>query len=262
MGSMNTRKPKSPLDAALANVDSAFRDKIIGQFIAVKAAMAAGNDKGVGLEAAHLCETVLRLLQKEVIGSYTRFGKSIGNFPGECAKLVNSSNGAVNESLRLIIPRALVYVYTMRNKRGIGHVGGDVDANRIDALSIAQTCDWIVCELIRCFHNLSLEEAQDIVDGLATRTMPEVWEVGGKRRVLRKGLTFKDQVLLLCYQTQNSAILSEDLVSWLEYSNFSVFKKQVLAPLHKERLIEYDTDNECVTISPLGARSVEERILG
>ncbi len=258
---MNTPNPSSPLDAALANIDNTFRKKIVAQFLTVKAALQAGNDKGVGLEAAHLCETVLRLLQKEVLGSYTRFGKSIGNFPGECAKLVNSSNGAVNESLRLIIPRALVYIYTMRNKRGIGHVGGDVDANRIDALSIAQTCDWIICELIRCFHNLSLEEAQDVVDSLSTRTMPEIWEVGGKRRVLKKDLPFKDQVLLLCYQTQSSAILSEDLFSWLEYSNFSVFKSKVLNPLHKDRLIEYDRELECVTISPLGAKEVEDRIL-
>lgn len=258
---MNTPKPNSPLDAALANIDNTFRSRIISQFLAVKTALLAGNDKGVGLEAGHLCETVLRLLQKEVTGTNIRFGKSIGNFPGECAKLVSSSNGAVNESLRLIIPRALVYIYTMRNKRGIGHVGGDVDANRIDALSIAQTCDWVVCELIRCFHNLSLEEAQDIVDGLSIRTMPEVWEVGGKRRVLKKDLTFKDQVLLLCYQTPNSAILSEDLFSWLEYSNYSVFKTKVLEALHKERLIEYDKEQECVTISPLGVEAVEVRIL-
>lgn len=35
-------------------------------------------------------------------------------------------------SLRLVIPKAVSLIYTLRNKRGIGHVGGDVDANAID----------------------------------------------------------------------------------------------------------------------------------
>jgi hypothetical protein len=261
MVSMNTSKPKFSLEAALFNINTVFRGRIIKQFFALKTALAAGNDKTVGIEAGHLCETVLRMLQHEVLGSYTKFGSKIGDFGNECRKIVSSSNGSANESLRLVIPRALVFVYTMRNKRGIGHVGGDVDANRIDALSIAQTCDWIVCELIRCFHGLSLEEAQDLVDGLAIRRVPEIWEVAGKKRVLKAGLPFKDQVLLLCYQDPNSAILSEDLFDWIEYSNFSVFKKKVLTPLHKERFIEYDKGSECVMISPLGAKDVENRIL-
>lgn len=261
MANMNTPKPKSPLEAALTNIDSSFRGRIIKQYLALKTALAAGSDKTVGIEAGHLCETVIRLLQQEVHGTSTRFGANIGNFADECRKLVSSNNGAANESLRLVIPRALVFVYTMRNKRGIGHVGGDVDANRIDAISIVQTCDWIVCELIRSFHGLSLEEAQDLVDGLAIRSVPEVWQVAGKRRILKKGLPFKDQVLLLCYQDPSSAILSEDLYDWVEYSNFSVFKRKVLTPLHRERLIEYAKDDELVTISPLGAKDVEERIL-
>lgn len=261
MASMNTSKPKSPLDAALVNINGSFRGRIIKQFLALKTALAAGNDKTVGIEAGHLCETVLRLLQQEVHGTHTGFDAKIGNFADECRKLVSSSNGAANESLRLVIPRALVFVYTMRNKRGIGHVGGDVDANRIDALSIAQTCDWVVCELIRCFHGLSLEDAQDLVDGLTIRSVTEIWEVAGKKRILKKGLPFRDQVLLLCYQDPSSAILSEDLFDWLEYSNFSVFKNKILAPLHKERLIEYDKNADCVTISPLGAKDVEERVL-
>jgi hypothetical protein len=258
---MSIPKSNTPLDASLAKVPSDFRRRIITQFFAIKAGLLAGNDKVVGLEAGHLCETVLRLLQKEVNGSSTPFGKNIGNFADECRKLVTSSNSQVNESLRTVIPRALVFIYTMRSKRGIGHVGGDVDANRIDSVTIARTCDWIVCELIRCFHGLSLEEAQDVVDSLTVRNMTEIWDVGGKKRVLKQGLTFKDQVLLLCYQEPTTAILTEDVFDWVEYSNLSVFKSKVLVPLHKARLIEFDKMNQCVTISPLGVQEVEGRIL-
>jgi len=261
MGSSSTSKNKSPLDIALARVPSPFRAKIIQHFLDVKRRLAEGKDEPVGLAAGKLCESVLRLLQQEINGAYTPFNKPIGNFADECRKLITSSNTAVVESLRVVMPRALVLVYTVRNKRGIGHVGGDVDANRIDAMTSARVCDWVVCELIRVYHNLSLEEAQDLVDGLAQRDIPEIWHVAGKKRVLRNGLEYKQQVLLLCYQEPERAVLSEDLFSWVEYSYLPMFKKSVLVPLHKKRLIEYDRDSETVTISPLGIRAVEERIL-
>lgn len=258
---MNTSKSETPLDLALQNVDSKFRSKLIEQYLNVKRAIIEGRDEAVGMSAGKFCEVVLRFVQHEVHGTYTPFGQSMNNFANECRKLVEAQGSTLPEAIRVVMPRALVFIYTIRNKRGIGHVGGDVDANRIDAMTIARSCDWVTCELIRVFHGLSLEEAQDIVDGLSIRTMPDVWEVAGKRRVLRNDLSAKQKVLLLSHQSTDRAILVEDLYDWIEYSNMAVFKSKVLTPLHKERLIEYDKDALTVTISPLGVQVVEETIL-
>ena len=159
------------------------------------------------------------------------------------------------------MPRALVYLYTMRNKRGIGHVGGDVDANAIDIATMARTADWIVCELIRIHHGLSLEEAQDIVDGLSVRQLPTIWEVGGKKRILKDGLKTRDQVLLLLYSSPDSAVLVEDLCDWVEYSNPALFKSKLIRSLHKERFVEHDKDTDSVVLSPKGAGHVEKNLL-
>jgi hypothetical protein len=150
----------------------------------------------------------------------------------------------------------------MRNTRGIGHIGGDVDPNAVDASVMGSVADWILCELIRVHHGMSLEEAQDLVDGLAIRRLPDIWEVGGKKRVLRDGLQARDQALLLLYSARESAVLTEDLVEWLEYSNPRVLKSNVLSKLHQERMIEWDKQTESVTLSPKGARDVESRLLG
>lgn len=261
MASGNTSKSKSPLEVALANVPTQFRSRIVKPFLDIKRRLAEGNDESLGLAAGKLCESVLRLLQSEILKTFTPFGQQIPDFASECRKLIESPKNAGVESLRVVMPRALVFIYTLRNKRGIGHVGGDVDANHIDAMTMARACDWVVCELIRVFHKLSLEDAQDLVDSLAQRNIPEIWHVAGKKRILRNGLDFKQQVLLLCYQEPGSAVLSEDLFSWVEYSAYSMFKRAVLRPLHKGRLIEYDKDSEAVTISPLGIKEVEEKIL-
>jgi len=124
-----------------------------------------------------------------------------------------------------------------------------------------RAADWIVCELIRVFHTLSLEEAQDIVDSLAQRELPDIWEVAGKKRVLRPELSAPDKVLVLLYSEEEQAIPAEDLFAWVEYSSMSKFRERILDPLHDKQLVEYDRDAEMVHLSPLGIRRVEDTLL-
>lgn len=258
---MSTKSLSPVLDSALADIRVALRSKVIQTYLDLKRNCAEARYEAAGLSTGKFCEMVLRLLQKKVHGTYTPIGKKINNYADECRKLVTAPKTAGNESERVILPRALVYLYTMRSKRGIGHVGGDVDANAIDIATMARTADWIVCELIRINHGLSLEEAQDIVDGISVRQLPDVWEVAGKKRVLKAGLKARDQALLLLYSSQSSAVLLEDLCDWIEYSNPRVFKSTIIRNLHKERLIEHDRETDSVVLSPKGAAYVEQKIL-
>lgn len=258
---MSTPKPKSPLQDALANVPSEFRSRTIKTYLDLKSRHAEGKHDAAGVSAGKLCEIVVRLLQHELKKSFTPFGQQIHNFAGECESFSQVPKALGSESLRVVIPRALSYLYTLRNKRGIGHAGGDVDANGIDGATIGRVADWIVCELIRIYHNMSLEEADALVSSLSSRNIPDIWEVGGKKRVLRNDLDFKQKALLLLYSSVDSAVLAEDLYSWTKYSNFAVFRKNVLGQLDSANLIEYDRDSETVIISPIGVKQVEEEIL-
>jgi hypothetical protein len=215
-----------------------------------------------GLKIGKFCEVCLRLLQHVVTGTFTAFGKQIPNFADECRNIIQAPAApTVVESLRVVVPRALVFLYTMRSKRGIGHVGGDVDANAIDIATMVRTADWIICELIRVYHSLSLEEAQDLVDGISVRQLPDIWEINGKKRVLRPGLTAKQQTLFLLYHEPTSVVLAEDLCSWVEHGSIGVYRRDVLRPLHDVRLIEYDEENDAVHLSPTGTHEVETKIL-
>jgi hypothetical protein len=232
----------------------------VSSYLALKEAVREDRHDLAGLHVGKFCETALRLLQQVVTSSHTPFGKRIPNFADECRLIISATAPTVAESLRVVVPRALVFAYTMRSKRGIGHVGGDVDANAIDVATMARTADWVVCELIRVYHNLSLEEAQDLVDSLAAREMPEVWEVDGKKRVLRTDLTVRQQTLLLLYSDTASSVLDEDLCSWVEYDTRRHYRRDILRPLHKARLIEFDEDIGTVRLSPAGVREVEDGI--
>jgi len=250
------------LNQALNGIPVAIRKHIVSSYLELKTHLSESRHDAAGLSAGKLCEAGIRLLQERAFGQHTPFGKKIANFADECRRIVSSSTSTtITDSEKVVLPRALVFLYTMRNTRGIGHIGGDVDPNAIDAALIGRTADWIVCELIRIHHHLSLEEAQDIVDALAIRQLPDVWEVAGKRRVLRDGLIAKDQALLLLYSAQEGTVLTEDLVAWIEYSNTGVFKSKVLSKLHSDRFVEWDREVDSVTLSPKGAKYVEETLL-
>jgi hypothetical protein len=143
------------------------------------------------------------------------------------------------------------------NKRDIGHVGGDVDANETDAAACTRSIDWCVAELIRIFHNLSIEEAQELIDSIVARQLPLIWEVAGVKRVLRPDLSLKDQTLCLLYSDPHTAVTTEDLALWIDVKRISDYKARVLAPLHRDRLAYYDRSTETVSLSPTGAEAAE-----
>lgn len=250
------------LENALSGIPTVIRKHLVSNYLELKSQLSEARHASAGLAAGKFCEAGIRLLQERALGQHTAFGKKIPNFADECRKIISSPQSAkLTDSEKLILPRALVFLYTMRNTRGIGHIGGDVDPNAIDLAVMGRVADWIICELIRIHHHLSLEEAQDLLDSLAIRQLPDVWEVAGKKRILRSGLKAKEQVMMLLYSAEEGTVMTEDIISWIEYSNPRVFKSNVLAKLHKERYVEWDKDVDSVTLSPKGAKFVEEVLL-
>jgi len=247
------------------NIDIEFKDKMLKSYFDireryVKAIYDSSWDTS-GLSAGKFCETLLRFLQKELTGSYIPFGQHITNFANECNKLINLSAKNTNESLRIIIPRALIFLYTIRGKRGIGHIGGDIDNNEMDATIIYNTATWIFCEIIRIYHSLSIEEANDYIVMMLEKKLPDIWIIEDKKRVLRKDLNYKQKTLLLLYSDSNTGVLLEDLFLWIEHSNLSYYKRDTINKLHDDKLIEFNKEDEIIYLSPLGIKEVEENIL-
>jgi hypothetical protein len=165
-----------------------------------------------------------------------------------------------DQSLRILIPRVLPVLYEIRNNRGVGHIGGDVDPNFLDATAVYGMASWVLSELVRIFHGVSTEQAQAAVDALIERKHPLIWEVGDVRRVLDVKMEKKDQALVLLHQ-RPGWVLDSELFNWVEYSTLTNFRKNVLQPFHSKRLLEYDKNSHQVRISPLGIQTVERGIL-
>jgi hypothetical protein len=249
------------LEAALGAVDQHFRQRIIKAYLHLRAAYASGEYDAAGLRAGVFSEAVVRLLQQELTGMHTPFGNNLHNFADICRDFEKADKTKGHESIRIIIPRCLLFIYTLRNKRGIGHIGGEIEANEIDAATMLRAADWCISEMIRIYHKLSIEEAQCILDAIALRQTSQIWSVGGKHRVLNPTLSYSDQTLLLLHSTNEYAVPIEELADWVEHPRLREYKANVVNQLHKKRVVEWDRGSDTVILSPTGIKYVEEHLL-
>jgi hypothetical protein len=154
----------------------------------------------------------------------------------------------------------LIALYEIRNNRGVGHVGGDVDPNLMDATAVLAMSKWVMAELVRLFHSVSTTEAETAVEAIVDRTLPLAWVVGDTVRILDPKLTMKAKTLLVLYHRQEW--MPEDaLIRAVEHTNVSTFRRDILKRCHREKLIEYDVEGRKVLLSPLGVHHVETTLL-
>ncbi len=249
--------------SAFASFPSGLRAPLLERYREIARNYAERRWEPAELNGGKFCEVVFTILEGALLGRFAQAPAKPPNLIDACRTLESQRAQPCrvgDRSLRVLIPRALVTLYEIRNNRGGGHVGGDVDPNFLDATLVFAMASWVMAELVRVFHGLSTEEAQRVVDGLVERKIPIIWELEGTRRVLDPNLSTRDQTLLLLY-SQVGWISERDLASWVEYSGAAKFRKRILAPLHEQRLIEHDENNGRAMLSPRGVAEVESRLL-
>jgi len=201
------------------------------------------------LSGGKFCEIVYTILEGYASRNFASSPSKPRDFVTACRAL--ESNAINPRSFQILIPRLLPTLYEIRNNRGVGHAGGDVNPNPMDATAVLAMASWVMAELIRIFHKATIAEAQLAVDSLVERRMPVVWTDGDVRRVLRTDLKLKDQIMLLI-GSASSSLNVDDIFVWTEYSNRSHFNKTIRA-LHSSRYIELKQSTGYVTLLPPGA---------
>jgi len=251
------------LSRVLAALPTGLRDTLLKSYSEITSNYLQRRWEPSELNGGKFCEAVHSIVEGAVKGSFPASAAKPANMVSACRTLENmpvDSSRVGDRSLRLLIPRVLPVLYEIRNNRGVGHVGGDVDANHMDAEAVLAMASWVMAELVRVCHGVSREEAKETVDALMERKTPIVWEVEGVKRILDDRMAAKDQVLMLLHHSAGW-ISATDLCNYIEYSNLSMFRSSVLKSLHKQRLIEFEEKMSRARISPRGAQDVEERLL-
>lgn len=228
-------------------------DGLLDAYRAIKENYYLGRYEPAELNGGKFCEAIYRVLQHHTTKTYTPLGASIKPFDSNCRSFERQTG--YPDTIRFHIPRLAIAIYDIRNKRGVGHLGGDVNPNIADSTIVATAADWIIADLIRLHYTCPLDEAQKWVDGLVQRKMLLVYEVGGRKRVLNPVLSYSIRVLVLLAAEFPNAVDATTLFGWTEHSNSSVFRKDVLQKLHRAKLIEFD-GVRCTALPP-GIKYVE-----
>ncbi len=108
------------------------------------------------LSGGRFCEIVFTVIEGYATGSYATKRTKPRNMVAACRRI--EQNKHVSRGFRILIPRIVPAIYEIRNNRGVGHLGGDVDSNYMDATFVVNNCSWVLGELIRVFHNLSVDQ--------------------------------------------------------------------------------------------------------
>ncbi|HEY8992490.1 MAG TPA: hypothetical protein VIM37_01425 [Candidatus Microsaccharimonas sp.] len=242
----------------LGNLPVTLRTELIDEFNKLVKNYRESRWEPTEMGGGKICEIAHSILKGYVDGVFPGRSSKPNNMVDACKDLERAP-ASFGRSVRIQIPRVIVGLYEIRNNRGAGHVGSDIDPSHMDATYVLATAKWIVSELVRLFNDVTTEAAQEAIELITEREVPLIWTVDGVKRVLDPSLKKAPQTLILLHQVGTAS--DKDLQSWIEYTSLSMYQKRILLPGHKDRLWEYNATTGKVTISSRGVAEAE-KILG
>jgi hypothetical protein len=246
-------------DEALSQLPVQLRKELLGAFREIVSNFTERRWEPAELNGGKLSECAYSICFGMCSGKMPPKASKPQNMPQACRELENKYPQALR-SVRIQIPRMIIALYDIRNDRGVGHTGGEVNPNHMDALCVLQMSKWVVAELVRLLHHMPVDEAADLVEALVEREVPLVWKVGNKRRALDPKMSMPDKTLLLLHGC-TGPVSEADLIDWTEHTKASLYRRDVLRRAHRAKLLEYDEQAKAVVISPTGVAHVEQKLI-
>jgi len=233
---------------------------LVEQYVRLKRRAWASEHESVQEVGGKFAEHAFRVTQHLGGATMIPIRTEIKNMQQLCTDMEKLPKATVPDAIRIVLPRVIAALYTLRNKRSGGHTAAEVDPSRADALLTERMADWIMAELFRLGTQMPLDQAEGVIGSLVERRIPVVYRVGDYRRILKKGLSPREDILVLLYGEAAGATVPE-LQAWSRIPATSLNRH--LGTLDEERLIRIAKDGTTrrVFILPPGERRVEDDAL-
>src|SRR5260370_40273645 len=163
---------------ALSAIPSGLRDPLISEYQSIVQNFLEHRWLPSELSGGRFSEIVFTILDGHAKKSYPAIPSKPKDLVQACRNLENNTQSHIPRRFRILIPRMLPALYEIRNNRSVGHAGGDVDPNHMDAGAVVSLCNWVMGELVRVFHGLTVTDAQKVVDALVEVRIPVIWSDG------------------------------------------------------------------------------------
>ena len=167
-------------------------------------------------------EAALKALHVCALGQPAPSGKAF-KADGVMNALSGLAKGAVDDAIRILIPRACRFVYDIASNRGGRHDPDEIDANEMDATTAMANCSWILAEMVRFSQKgvVNLEEAKEIVASLIEKKYPLIEEIEGRIYFHRKTKSAPDVALVALAWRYPARIAKQELIDMVKRNGFT-----------------------------------------
>lgn len=243
------------MSSILNNIPATLEKQLFGEYSEIKKQFLLNEDRPSQLSGGRFAEVILRIFQHLLGDSVTPFGTEIK--AQEKDRIINrvTNDPQIDEHVRQKVTSLIRLLLDFRNNRDVAHLGG-LKANKIDAQFILSASNWITAEMIRVFGNYSIDDAQQIIDAMASPSYPVLYKIEGEDYIARPDLKAWEEVLVLLISNTRTA---EELFEKTKDNNRSRFIKTLDKMEQKDRMIAKSIEK--YHIMPLGIKTVHERNL-
>lgn len=230
-------------------------DEVLEAYTEAKRRYALGDLRPQEVEGGRFSEGVFRLLQHASGQKVTALGKTLPGLDKLLPALENAAGQP--DSVRLHIPRTLRLIYGVRNSRDAAHLSDGIDPNLQDATLVVGNMDWTLSELVRLYHGVGANRAQEIIENLIAKEVPAVEEIDGQPVILKK-LGAREQALLMLYRAGAGGASLNELAEWLRVTRKDHLRDR-LKKLDNDTLILHHPKSGQYHITKKGINLVEQK---
>src|SRR5216684_233005 len=120
-----------PPDKLLSTLPAGLRNPLVQEYNSIVQNFMERRWSPSELSGGKFCEVVYTILDGYATGTFAAAPQKPRDFPTACRALESRIAGP--RSFQILISRLLPALYEIRNNRGVGHAGGDVNPNHMDA---------------------------------------------------------------------------------------------------------------------------------
>lgn len=166
--------------------------------------------------------------------------------------------GAIDDAVRLVIPRCCTFIYEIASNRGGRHDPDEIDPNEMDATAAVGNSSWVLAELVRYAQKgaVDAKQASELVKALTERKYPLIENVEG-RFYLHKQKKSAVDVALVALSTRHPARMSRaELVATVRRNGFT--EKNARIAVSRITKVADEDDNEHLRLLAPGRRRAEQ----
>lgn len=224
-------------------------------YAAVTEKFIAEDWDGVALKAGKFVEAITKAL---VLHCGKSLPANMRNFKAgnELESLKQTDKSIYSDAVRIVVPKACLFVYEVVNNRGGRHDAGEIDANGFDASAILPLVQWILAELVRfCTVGGDIVTAGRQIEGITQKIYPYFEKIDGRTYVSATKLGAPAVAILLAYEAYPSSIARKELEASIVRHGAS--KKAAAMALNRNRTL-FDEQNGSLKLRAAGRQKAED----